>query len=125
MIYAIGHDIVDVTRIQLLLNRYPKRLVNKLLSKSEQQILLTNSNPAKFIAKRFAAKEAFAKACGTGLRLPIIMVHISVVTDKSGKPSFSFTKDIRLWLHDRDIKHCHLSISDEINLASAVVVLET
>lgn len=124
MIYAIGHDIVEIQRIQFLFNRYSTRLIDKVLSESEKQILLTHQNPGRFIAKRFAAKEAFAKACGTGLRSPILMPNIAIVNDSLGKPSFNFANEIQEWLHAHSIKYCHLSISDETNLASAFVVLE-
>lgn len=124
MIFAIGHDIVENERIARLLDAYGQQFIDKILSNTEQMALFSRQNKARFIAKRFAAKEAFAKACGTGLRSPILMPQISVTNDALGKPSFVFTPAINQWLHAHQIIHCHLSLSDEINLSSAFVILE-
>ena len=123
-IYAIGHDIVENERIEKLLNQYDQKLVEKVLSKSEQETLATKTDKTRFIAKRFAAKEAFAKACGTGLRAPVLMPSISIANDGLGKPYFIFDDRILAWLDEKQIFSCHLSLSDETNLSSAFVVLE-
>ena len=123
-IYAIGHDIVENKRIKTLIDQYGQKFVQKILSASEQEILLTKSDKSKFIAKRFAAKEAFAKACGTGLRAPILMHSISIANDSLGKPYFIFDDNINTWLDNKHITSCHLSLSDENYLSSAFVVLE-
>jgi holo-[acyl-carrier protein] synthase len=123
-IYAIGHDIVENDRIKKLLNQHGQQFVLKILSKSEQKLLTTKTDKVRFIAKRFAAKEAFAKACGTGLRAPILMPSISIANDSLGKPSFIFDDSIQAWLDEKQITSCHLSLSDENSLSSAFVVLE-
>lgn len=123
-IYSIGHDIVENQRISKLFEKYGQQFINKTLSITEQQILKTKTDKAKFIAKRFAAKEAFAKACGSGLRDPILMRNISICNDSSGKPYFVLDSSIIDYLEANGIDNCHLSISDEINLSSAFVVLE-
>ena len=125
MIYGIGHDIVENQRIAKLLDKYGDSFMNKVLSTSEQIVFATHQDKARFLAKRFAAKEAFAKACGTGLRTPILMPNISVVNDSLGKPSFDFDPSVREWLMVRNIEYAHLSLSDEIMLSSSFVVLET
>ena len=124
-IYAIGHDIVENERIEKLLSKHGQKFVEKVLSESEQEILLTKTDKTRFIAKRFAAKEAFAKACGTGLRAPILMPNISITNDNLGKPYFLFDISISAWLNEKHITSCHISLSDEINLSSAFVILET
>lgn len=124
MIFAIGHDIVETARIQSLLDKYGGAFLNKILSSTEIIIYQTEKKNINYIAKRFAAKEAFAKACGTGLRAPILLSGISVVNDQLGKPGFKFDEEIQNWLTARNIVACHLSISDEKNLASAFVTLE-
>jgi holo-[acyl-carrier protein] synthase len=123
-IYSIGHDIVKNIRIANLLNKYDQHFTNKVLSVSEQETLKTKNNPTNFIAKRFAAKEAFAKACGIGLRHPILMPNITIANDKLGKPYFILDNSIQRWLLDKGIKHHHLSISDEDHVSSAFVILE-
>jgi len=125
MIYGIGHDIVENQRIAKLLDKYGDSFMNKILSTSEQIVFATRQDKPRFLAKRFAAKEAFAKACGTGLRAPILMPSISVVNDSLGKPSFEFDISIQEWLAVRNIGGTHLSLSDEIMLSSSFVVLET
>jgi len=124
-IYAIGHDIVENKRIEKLINQYGQKFVPKVLSLAEQEILLTKTDKTRFIAKRFAAKEAFAKACGTGLRAPILMLNISIMNDSLGKPYFNLDSSIKEWLDKKQITNCHLSLSDETNLSSAFVILET
>lgn len=124
MIYGIGHDIVENQRIAKLLDKYGDGFVNKILSRSEQITFANHHDKPRFLAKRFAAKEAFAKACGTGLRTPILMPSISVVNNNLGKPSFEFDNSIQEWLKARDIEYTHLSLSDEIMLSSSFVILE-
>ena len=124
MIYGIGHDIVENRRIDNMLNKYGQLFVNKILSDSEKSIFVTHKDGSRFLAKRYAAKEAFAKACGTGLRTPILMPHISVINDALGKPSFIFNIEIENWLLSRNIVHTHLSLTDEITLSSSFVILE-
>ncbi|MBP9743140.1 MAG: holo-ACP synthase [Burkholderiales bacterium] len=124
MIYGVGHDIVENKRIAYLWHRFGNRFIEKILSKAEIATLDKKPNLALFLAKRFAAKEAFAKACGTGVRSPILLPSVTIVNDAEGKPSFEFNPAINAWLDKRQITHCHLSISDEVNLSSAFVILE-
>ncbi|HMT02386.1 MAG TPA: holo-ACP synthase [Burkholderiales bacterium] len=124
MIYSIGHDIVENVRIAKIIAKYGQRFINRILSEEEYQELILRQDKVKFIAKRFAAKEAFAKACGTGLRAPILMPNIIISNNELGKPIFNFNKDIKNWLEEKKICYCHLSLSDETNLSSAFVVLE-
>ncbi len=124
MIYSIGHDIVENVRIAKIIANYGQRFINRILSEEEHQQLILRQDKVKFIAKRFAAKEAFAKACGTGLRAPILMPNIIISNNELGKPVFNFNIDIKNWLEEKKICYCHLSLSDEINLSSAFVVLE-
>jgi|SRR6185437_52047 len=123
-IYSIGHDIVENKRIGALLEKYGPRFINKVLSASEKEVLEKKSDIVKFVAKRFAAKEAFAKACGTGLRDPILMPRISVCNNALGKPYFVLDSTILSYLETCNISEFHLSISDEVMLSSAFVVLE-
>lgn len=123
-IYAIGHDIVENDRIKKIFEAHPTQFIKKTLSDNEQKQLLCKQDPVKFLAKRFAAKEAFAKACGTGFRDPILMPNISIMNDDLGKPYFILDNKIKDWLRAKGIIYHHLSISDEKYLSSAFVILE-
>jgi len=124
MIYGIGTDIVEVKRIRVLLNKYGLALANKILT--SQELLTYKKTKAKenFLAKRFAAKEAFAKALGTGMRSPVNFKSIEVIHDSLGKPKIKTIPKLTSLVKSHNIKHCHLSISDEKNIAVAFVILE-
>ncbi len=125
MIFGIGHDIVSNQRIQLLLGRFGERLINKILSAEEKIVIQgLHCNQEFYLAKRFAAKEAFAKACGTGITTPILFTSISVLNDSQGKPYLKFNLAIESWLKQYQITRQHISISDERDFSSAFVVLE-
>ena len=79
---------------------------------------------ARFLAKRFAAKEAFSKALGTGLRAPATFQNIAVSHDDLGKPILVLAPELQAFLSEKNIQKMHISISDEKNLAAAFVVLE-
>ena len=124
MIHGIGTDIVDCARFDAMLARHGSRLADRMLSGSELTEFRTQSNPARFIAKRFAAKEAFAKAVGSGLREPVILRRISIAHDVLGKPSLQFDETLSAHLAQLGITGHHLSISDEKIYIVAFVVLE-
>jgi holo-[acyl-carrier protein] synthase len=84
----------------------------------------TQAHPARFLSKRFAAKEAFAKATGQGLRHPVSLHRITVSHDKLGKPVFVFDKELEVHLQQLGVVRHHLSISDERDTAVAFVILE-
>lgn len=123
-IFSIGHDIVENNRIASLMEKYKKHFINKILSDKEKEIFATKANKVSFLAKRFSAKEAFAKACGCGLRNPILLPRISIGNDRLGKPYFVFDDSILDYLENLGVNKWHLSISDEANLSSAFVILE-
>ena len=79
----------------------------------------------RFLAKRFAAKEAFSKALGTGLRAPATFQNIAVSHDDLGKPILILADELQAFMQSKNITQTHISISDEKNLAAAFVVLET
>ena len=123
MIYGIGTDIVSVQRIGQLLSRHPERGVAHLLNRVEQVEMQTAPVAERFVAKRFAAKEALAKALGTGLRTPVLLPAIRIEHDGLGKPFFSFESELAEWIRQRSLQ-IHLSITDEVDHAVAFVVVE-
>lgn len=125
MIFGIGTDIVEYSRIEAMWIRYGVRLAERLLSDSELPEFHGHGHPARFLAKRFAAKEAFAKAVGSGLRHPVSLARISITHDGLGKPVLQFDAVLRTYLAQLGISGHHLSISDERNTIVAFVVLET
>jgi len=124
MIYGIGTDIVEVKRIKEALNKYGVALAKKILTSQELLTYKKTEGKENFLAKRFAAKEAFAKAMGTGMRSPVNFKSIEIIHDSLGKPKIKTIPKLTLLVKSHNIKHCHLSISDEKNIAAAFVILE-
>lgn len=124
MIYGVGTDIVEVSRIEDALMRFGESFAQRILTEQEWLMFEQSQTQARFLAKRFAAKEAFAKALGTGLRLPATFQNISVTHDDLGKPVLDFAPELQALLEAKGILAQHLSISDEKALAVAFVVLE-
>ena len=125
MIYGIGTDIVEVDRITSSIEKFDDDFAKRILAESEMAGYLESPIKARFLAKRFAAKEAFSKALGTGLREPATFQNIAVSHDALGKPVLVLAQVLQHFLEAKKITHMHISISDEKNLAAAFVVLET
>ena len=125
MIFGIGTDIVDYGRIEKIWARYGARFASRVLSERESFDYQASADAARFLAKRFAAKEAFAKAVGSGLREPVSLRRISITHDGLGKPVLQFDDVLRTHLAQLGLSGHHLSISDERNMIVAFVVLET
>ncbi len=125
MIYGIGTDIVEVNRIEASIEKFGDDFAARILAESEMQSYLDSHIKPRFLAKRFAAKEAFSKALGTGLREPATFQNIAVSHDALGKPILVLAKILQDFLNTKNIQHMHISISDEKNLAAAFVVLES
>lgn len=123
-IYGIGTDIVEVRRVSDILGRHGARFAAHILTPEEMAEYTASNIPERFLAKRFAAKEAFSKAMGTGLRHPVSMMNMRITHDTLGKPGFAFSALLQSKVNQAGIAHCHLSISDEKELVAAFVVLE-
>lgn len=123
MIAGVGTDIAAVARLGKLYARHGERALDKLLAPSERPDFAKAKDPARFLAKRFAAKEAFGKALGIGVAAPATLPNIAVVHDALGKPAFDYAPELAAHLAERGL-HAHLSISDEQDFAVAFVVLE-
>ncbi len=123
MIFGVGTDIVAVTRLGKLYERHGERSLEKLLAPAERADFERAREPARFLAKRFAAKEAFGKALGTGVVSPATLPNIIVMHDALGKPAFDYAPELAQLLAERGLI-AHLSISDEQDFAIAFVVIE-
>jgi len=125
MIHGIGVDLVELARFTKLHERHGERLARRLLADEEWADYQAAADRPRFLGKRFAAKEALAKALGTGLRAPVTLPHIRVIHDALGRPGFAFAPILRDWLISHKIGPIHLSISDETGHAVAFVTAET
>ena len=130
MIFGIGTDIVEVARIEASIAQFGDDFAKRILAESElasyEDLIIKDGRiKARFLAKRFAAKEAFSKALGTGLRAPATFQNIAVSHDELGKPLLLLAPELQDFLNSKNITKTHISISDEKNLAAAFVVLET
>jgi len=127
MIFGIGTDIVQISRMKNSIEKHGLRFAKRILSDNEFSHFkdkTTLSMQAAFLAKRFAAKEAAVKALGTGFRDGISMTHISVSNDELGKPILLFTDTALEISQHKGVTHMHLSIADEKEYAVAYVVME-
>ncbi len=123
MIYGIGTDIVHINRMRDDLDRYGDKFARRILTDAEFAEFQGKSNQAAFLAKRFAAKEATAKAMGTGFSQGLSLHHIGVEHDKAGKPVLEFSGVAEKFLQEKQIKQTHLSLADEREYAVAFVTL--
>lgn len=125
MIFGIGTDIVEVSRIEASIAQFGDDFAKRILADSEFSSYQQSQIKPRFLAKRFAAKEAFSKALGTGLRAPATFQNIAVSHDALGKPILVLAAELEALLLAKNITQTHISISDEKNLAAAFVILET
>jgi holo-[acyl-carrier protein] synthase len=124
MIYGIGTDIAAVARLRGFWERHGDKALERVLAPNEFDDFSRASDKGRFLAKRFATKEAFAKALGTGVRPPALLSAIGVGHDELGKPSLIFHGQLAELIKKLGLK-AHLSISDEADFAIAYVILET
>jgi len=124
MIYGIGIDVIQPHRVARLLDKYGERFVSRVLTPLEQPRYARTKQQVLFLANRFAAKEAFSKAMGTGIHFPVNWHNVSVANERSGRPYLEFSEPLAALLRQRGISRAHLSLSDEVEMACAFVVLE-
>lgn len=128
MIAGIGTDLCDVRRIEAAEARLGERFARRILGHTEQQVYAERrqahaQRASRYLASRFAAKEAFAKAIGLGVRHPMNWHDCQVVSDDRGRPHFQLSGELAHWFASRS--WCaHLSLSDEGDHALAFVVID-
>ena len=123
MIHSVGTDIVRVARLADALERHGARFAERILDASERAAFAAAPDPARLLAKRFAAKEAFGKALGTGVAAPATLHAVRVGHDALGKPLFEFAPALAEHMRERGL-HAHLSLSDETDYVVAFAVIE-
>ncbi|MDB6096948.1 MAG: acpS [Francisellaceae bacterium] len=125
-IIGIGTDLVKIERIDNVLKKYGIRFAKHILSNNEllrYSQMGTYKKQVHFLAKRFAAKEAFVKALGTGVSEGVILKDIEILHDGLGKPSIHCLHITETKLREKNIQTIHLSLSDEKDYALAFVVV--
>ena len=125
MIYGIGTDIIDINRIKSVLNKYGNKFKYKCFHQNEISWSNSKLKSAESFAKRYAAKEACAKALGTGLARGVFWKDIEVINNKHGKPFIRLHNNALNFLNKKINKNAkiELSLSDEINFAIANVII--
>ena len=124
MIFGIGTDVVEIGRIERALERWGGRFAERVLCPPELARFQKHRQPAAYLAKRFAAKEAFTKALGTGIKAPANWHGVWVVNRASGKPELEFSRELQRLLERKGVARSHLTLTDERGVAVATVILE-
>ena len=126
IIFGIGTDIVNISRMDKTLRRRGSVFKNKIFSKREISYCENKKNSSSYYAKRFAAKEAFSKALGTGIRKGVNLKNIEVYNDSNGKPFISLKGDLSDFLKKkikRKRYNIYLPLSDDKPWAQATVII--
>ena len=124
MIYGVGTDVVEIERIRKAIERFGDRFARRVLCEPELKRYAAHRLPANYLAKRFAAKEAFAKALGTGIHAPANWHGMWVANLRSGKPVMEFSDALKSYMKRKGVTAAHVSLSDEKGVAFATVILE-
>jgi holo-[acyl-carrier protein] synthase len=125
VVYGVGTDIVEVGRFERFVREGNISLLERLFTPAEQEYCCARRRSAQHFALRFAAKEAFLKALGTGLREGLSWQHVEVVNDALGKPELKLEGKAAEMASENGINTIHVSLSHDGNYAVAMVVLET
>lgn len=118
---GLGTDIVEIARVASSLEQ-SARLAKRVLTPVELHIFENHFEPARYLAKRWAAKEAAAKALGTGIGRGISFQHFEITNDELGAPNLTLSNQAEELAKSKGIEHIHVSISDEVNYAMATVI---
>ena len=128
MILGIGSDLTDIRRIESTLERFGERFLGRCFTDTERRKASQRHTPGPTLARRFAAKEACAKALGTGLRRGVFWRDMGVVNLPSGQPTLRLTggaaKRLAAMTPEAMTPHIHLSMTDDPPYAQAFVVIE-
>ena len=129
MIYGIGTDICDVRRIRASLDKHGDRFAAKVLSDAEFATWKARSarwpeRGVRYLATRFSAKEAFSKAIGMGMRMPMTWKLCEIANERSGKPTIVLHGGLKAWFEDKALT-VHVTVTDETDYAASFCVVET
>jgi holo-[acyl-carrier protein] synthase len=128
MIYGIGTDICDLRRMRETFTRRGERFAERVLGPRELEVFHTRrqrheARGLRFLATRFSAKEAFSKAIGLGIRMPMTWSSCEILNEPSGKPVVRLSGELARWFDERELI-AHVSVTDESDYVAAFVVVE-
>ena len=123
MIFGVGTDIVELARVQETYNRFGERFVNRLLMDEERELFAKSKTPVRFLAMRFAAKEATVKAMGTGFAHGMWIRDVGTTNNDWGRPEIIWSERGRKVCKELGIGEGHLSLSDDAGLILAFAVV--
>jgi len=124
-ILGLGTDIVEIARIEAVVARSGDRLAKRVLSPNEWALYGAHQQPVRFLAKRFAVKEAAAKALGTGIRNGLAFNQFEVYNDELGKPSLRLWGEAERLAERMGVRSMHVTLADERHYACATVIIES
>ena len=129
MIYGIGTDICDIRRIRASLERHGDRFAEKVLTEQELKVWRARSarwpeRGVRYLATRFSAKEAFSKAVGMGMTMPMTWRNCEVTNLPSGQPTIVLHGAMKQWMEDKGLK-VHITVTDESEYAASFCVVES
>jgi holo-[acyl-carrier protein] synthase len=129
VIYGVGTDVCDVRRVRATLARRGDRFAEKVLGPDELKVFharraKVDSRGVAFLATRFSAKEAFSKAIGMGMHMPMTWRDCEILNERSGKPYIRLRGALAVWFEERAFV-AHVSVSDETDYVATFVVVET
>lgn len=125
MIFGVGTDVVEVSRIQASYDRFGEHFVRRLLMQEELELFKESNWPVRFLAMRFAGKEAAVKAMGTGFRHGMWLRDVGIVNNDWGRPLIIWSERGRKLCAELGIGAGHVSLTDEAGLVVAFAVVET
>lgn len=128
MIFGIGTDVCDIRRVQATLERQGERFVHKVLGDAEFAVWQRRSQRwpqrgMRYLATRFSAKEAFSKAIGLGMRMPMSWRRCEIINLPSGQPVIVLNGELKTWFEAQGLR-AHVTVTDETDYAASFVVVE-
>lgn len=123
-VYGVGIDLVQVDRIRRNVERWGERFEERLFTRAERGFCAATNRKVSCLALRFAAKEAFSKALGRGMRSPILWQDVEVRSGPLGKPEIELSSRAEAFCRELGIRYWHLSLTDDGDYGAAVVILE-
>lgn len=125
MIFGVGTDVVELSRIQATYDRFGERFVRRLLMEEELELFRRSKFPVRFLAMRFAGKEATVKAMGTGFRHGVWLRDVGIINNDWGRPLIIWSDRGRGVCEQLGIGAGHVSLTDDAGLVVAFAVVET
>ncbi|BGI51056.1 MAG: holo-ACP synthase [Arsenophonus endosymbiont of Ceratovacuna japonica] len=124
-IIGLGTDLVEIIRIKHIIERLDDRLAKRILSIKEWRQYQKHYQSVRFLANRFAVKEAATKALGTGIRNGLALNQFEIFNDELGKPWLNLLGQAKILANSLSVQHIHISLSDDQNYACATVIMES